>query len=223
MTRRKGEIGRLAWGTGVALGVHALALLVLWLSAPVSEEVVPDPIPVELWYVPRLEAAPKPEAAPAAADTPPAPSKAKPRQAVFNPVRVIDRPAPDPLPIAPSPPAPPSPPRADSGTAGTGVTPRAYPEGGDKGRASLTRALLKRDLCIQQRNAGKQMDKDCPVSPPKDIDLPLQAPEKRPTKLCLAAREKEWDKYRNGTGAYPGLGDMINGKKKCRQGWDDED
>ncbi|WP_155908244.1 hypothetical protein [Asticcacaulis sp. YBE204] len=222
MTRRKAGTGRLIGGTGVALGVHGLFLLVLWLSAPPPHEVLPEPVAVELWYLPRLETQPKPEAAPVESETP-SPAKVRPRQAVVNPVHVIDRPAPDPLPIAPSPPAPPAPPMAETGTGSAGVTPRAYPEGGDKGRASLTRALLKRDLCIQQRNAGKVMDKDCPVSPPKDLNLPLKPPEKRPTKLCLAERERQWDKYRNGTGAYPGLGDMISGKKKCRQGWDDDE
>ncbi|MDC7683538.1 hypothetical protein PQU92_09640 [Asticcacaulis sp. BYS171W] len=219
MTRRKAGTGRWLWGTGVALGVHALFLLVLWLSAPVPEDAVPEPVPVELWYLPQLESPPKLEAVPERSEAPPSPTKARPRPAVIHPVPVIDSPVPESLPISPSPPAPP---KAEAGASGTGVTPRAYPEGGDKGRAGLTRALLKRDLCIQQRNAGKPMDKDCPVSPPRDIDLPNKPPENRPTKLCLAERERQWDKYRNGTGAYPGLNDLINGKKKCRQGWDDD-
>ncbi|MDC7694882.1 hypothetical protein PQU94_11375 [Asticcacaulis sp. DXS10W] len=206
--------GRWGWAVAVALALHALAgLLVVWLTpAPAAPEL--PPVEVELWPMPviaRVE--PQAEDAPA-----PTPTQPTPRRSLPTPTQPLPRP-----PVTQTPPSVmerPSAPPAASET-GTGVTPRAYAEGADAGRAAATRALNKRQFCIQQRNDGRPMDKDCPVSPPKEVVLPLKPPETRPTQLCLAAREREWQKYREGRGAYPGLRDMVSGKKKCRQGWDD--
>lgn len=216
------------WGTALvaALCLHAAAGGMVWLiRAPAPPEA--DPLAIELWRPPLIREArvPETERSKSEVSVPenPRPEKAAPEKSTPSkpPVGVK---APDPIPSPPlrsNPGTSPSAPAAKTDGVGAGVTPRAYPEGGDQGRAAVTRALLKRDLCITQRNAGRVMDKDCPVSAPKDIALPLQAPEKRPTKLCLAAREREWQKYREGRGVYPGLRDLIEGKKKCREGWDD--
>ncbi|BEV12038.1 hypothetical protein ATDW_25340 [Asticcacaulis sp. DW145] len=207
---------RWGWAVAVALALHALAgLLVVWLtpapsapeSPPVEIEVSPMPV------IARVE--PQAEAAPAPTPTEPTPPRSLP-----TPTQPLPRP-----PETQTPPSiiekPSALAAATETETGTGVTPRAYAEGADAGRAAATRALNKRQFCIQQRNEGRPMDKDCPVSPPKEAVLPLKPPETRPTQLCLAAREREWQKYREGRGAYPGLRDMVSGKKKCRQGWDD--
>lgn len=206
--------GRWGWAVAVALALHALAgLMAVWLTPePAAPE--PPPVEVELWPMPVI-ARSEPQAEPAPAPTPAEPT---PRRSVPAPIQPLPRP-----PETQTPPSvierPSAPPAATE--TGTGVTPRVYAEGADAGRAAATRALNKRQFCIQQRNDGRQMDKDCPVSPPKEVVLPLKPPETRPTQLCLAAREREWQKYREGRGAYPGLRDMVSGKKKCRQGWDD--
>lgn len=197
---------------GVALGLHGLALLAIWLT-PVPQTPEAPPVGVELWRPPEALTRPVMEAA--APETPPA------QAAPSRPASPL-RPRPPAVPATPTPlPLMPPAAAAPATETGTGVTPRAYAEGADEGRAAATRALNKRQFCIQQRDSGRPMDKDCPVTPAKDIVLPRQAKETRPTKLCLAAREREWQKYRDGTGAYPGLRDMAAGKKKCRQGWDD--
>lgn len=218
MTNGQGRVrnraGRWGWAVAVALALHALAaLMVVWLTpAPSAPE--PPPVDVELWPMPVIaRSEPQNEAVPA-----PKPTEPTPRRSLPAPTQPLPRP-----PETQTPPSiiekPSAPPAATE--TGTGVTPRAYAEGGDAGRAAATRALNKRQFCIQQRNEGRPMDKDCPVSPPKEVVLPLKPPETRPTQLCLAAREREWQKYREGRGAYPGLRDMVSGKKKCRQGWDD--
>lgn len=217
MTNGQGRVrnraGRWGWAVAVALS-HALAgFLVVWLTpAPSAPE--PPPLEIELWPMPVIaRSEPQTEAVPA-----PEPPEPTPRPSV--PARTPPLPRPPEFQTPPSIIEKPSAPPAATET-GTGVTPRAYAEGGDAGRAAATRALNKRQFCIQQRNEGRPMDKDCPVSPPKEVVLPLKPPETRPTQLCLAAREREWQKYREGRGAYPGLRDMVSGKKKCRQGWDD--
>lgn len=220
MTNGQGRVrnraGRWGWAVAVALALHALAaLMVVWLTpAPSAPE--PPPVEVELWPMPVMDRPQsQAEAAPA-----PKPTEPTPRRSLPAPMPPVPR---TPVSQTQTPPSvierPSAPPVATE--TGTGVTPRAYAEGGDAGRAAATRALNKRQFCIQQRNDGRPMDKDCPVSPPKDVVLPLKPPETRPTQLCLAAREREWQKYREGRGAYPGLRDMVSGKKKCRQGWDD--
>ncbi|WP_126423576.1 hypothetical protein [Asticcacaulis excentricus] len=218
MTNGQGKVrnraGRWGWAVAVALVLHAVAgFLAVWLTpAPSAPE--PPPVEVELWPMPvmdrpqsQAEAAPAPKLTePTPRRSLPAPTQPAPRPPESQtPPSVIERPS--------------APPAATE--TGTGVTPRAYAEGGDAGRAAATRALNKRQFCIQQRNDGRPMDKDCPVSASKEVVLPLKPPETRPTQLCLAAREREWQKYREGRGAYPGLRDMVSGKKKCRQGWDD--
>ncbi|MFT3997464.1 MAG: hypothetical protein QM667_08655 [Asticcacaulis sp.] len=221
------------WATALvaALCLHAAAGWMIWLIRAEPAPPEPDPVAIELWRPPLLREARAPETEQAKTEVS-APDRPVPEKAALEkpttpkPSAAVK--APDPIPAPPprlnpaiSPSDRSSGPVVKSDPAGAGVTPRTYPEGGDKGRAAVTRALLKRDLCIAQRNAGRVMDKDCPVSAPRDITLPLQAPEKRPTKLCLAAREREWQKYRDGKGGYPGLRDLIEGKKKCREGWDD--
>ncbi|OYW81640.1 MAG: hypothetical protein B7Z26_04795 [Asticcacaulis sp. 32-58-5] len=101
------------------------------------------------------------------------------------------------------------------------VTPKAY--GGGGARGALTQALLKRELCQQQRLAGKVMDKDCPLTDlaRDEKALPLKPPEKRAAKLCIAEREKDWKRYRDGTGQYPGLRNMFKGNKDCLKDWRD--
>ncbi|MFP1132493.1 hypothetical protein [Asticcacaulis sp. W401b] len=210
----RNRAGRWGWAVAVALALHALAaLMVVWLTpAPSAPE--PPPVEVELWPMPVMDRPqPQAEAVPA-----PRPTEPTPRRSLPTPTQPAPR-----TPETQTPPwvieRPSAPPAATE--TGSGVTPRAYPEGGDAGRAAATRALNKRQFCIQQRNEGRPMDKDCPVSASKEVVLPLKPPETRPTQLCLAAREREWQKYREGRGAYPGLRDMVSGKKKCRQGWDD--
>lgn len=214
--KTRGRTGRLATAVGAAVALHGLALLAVWLT-PVPQTPEEPPVEIELWRPPETLARPVIE--PAAAFVTP------PKEALANRPTSPVRPRTPVVPVTPVPtpppmiaPVPSSTPLAETGT---GVTPRAYAEGADKGRAAATRALNKRQFCIQQRDSGRPMDKDCPVTPAKDIVLPLQPKETRPTKLCLAAREREWQKYRDGRGAYPGLRDLVDGKKKCRQGWDD--
>lgn len=208
----------------LVLVLHGLVGFWLWLETPDKPSSAPPEQPIELWFVPlnvhRADVTPAshaPEREPE-----PATASQKRENRPRAPASAITGQTPAPVPLKPpQATGPTDAPSVAAEGASLGVTPRAYPEGGDKGRAALTRSLLKRELCIEQRNAGRVMDKDCPVSPPKEVNLPLKAPETRPTKLCLAAREKEWQKYREGRGAYPGLRDLINGKKKCREGWDD--
>ncbi len=215
-SRVRNRAGRWGWAVAVALALHALAgFLVVWLT-PVMAVPESPPTEIELWPMPVM-ARPEPQAEAAPAPTPADPT---PRRSLSAPTPPVPR---TPVPQIQTPPSiieKPSAPPSTTET-GTGVTPRAYAEGGDAGRAAATRALNKRQFCIQQRNEGRPLGKDCPVSPPKEVVLPLKPPETRPTQLCLAAREREWQKYREGRGAYPGLRDMVSGKKKCRQGWDD--
>lgn len=208
------RVGRWGWAVAMALALHALAgLMVVWLT-PTPSAPEPPPVEIELWPMPVMDR-PQPQAKVVPAPTPTEPT---PRRSLPAPTPPLPRPPETQTPLSVI--ERPSAPSAATET-GTGVTPRSYAEGGDAGRAAATRALNKRQFCIQQRNEGRPMDKDCPVSPPKEVMLPLKPPETRPTQLCLAAREREWQKYREGRGAYPGLRDMVSGKKKCRQGWDD--
>lgn len=200
--------------TGLALALHAGLLVMLTLRAPSPPEPDRPPEVVELWIVPPLtrqapEAATPPEPEPL--DTP-AWQTPQPRAPRPNPTPVE---APEPLPLPPAPK-----PATKPADTSLGVTPRSHAEGGDAKRAALTRALLKRDLCVQQRREGRPLDKDCPLDAVKEVEVGIVPKETRPTKICLAEREKDWKRYRDGTGAYPGLNDVFNGKKKCREGWD---
>ncbi|WKL56139.1 hypothetical protein Q1W73_10555 [Asticcacaulis sp. ZE23SCel15] len=220
-------------GLGVAVIVHGLTGWALWQTRARFD--LPEVRAIEAVMVEMPPVVP-----PKGADTPDDPAPAQPKPKTITqppekpPVQVtpkssgVPTPAPSPTiltaPIAPkgevAPASAPST-SAPQGTAPGVVTPKAYGGGGTRG--ALTKALLKRELCQQQRLAGKVMDKDCALEDiAKDAKpLPLQPPEKRAAKLCIAEREKDWKRYRDGTGQYPGLRDMFKGRKDCLKDWRD--
>ncbi|MDC7675482.1 hypothetical protein [Asticcacaulis machinosus] len=215
---------------GVAVAVHVLFALALWTKGVAL--VVPPMRTIEAVMIdlPPQETSPETPTAETTDTSPPLPeprvrSETNAPVAAAKPTSPSEAPSPKPV-VAPAIiPAPivaqPSVTGPASGTAQGVVTPKAY--GGGGARGALTRALLKRDLCQQQRLAGKPMDKDCPLEDlAKDEKaLPLKPRETRATKLCIAEREKDWQRYRDGTGQYPGLRDMFKGRKDCLKDWKD--
>ncbi|WAC48443.1 hypothetical protein OVA03_00475 [Asticcacaulis sp. SL142] len=209
-------------GLGVAVIVHGLTGWALWQTQARFD--LPEVRAIEAVMVEMPPPLP-PEGADSTDE--PAPVQPKPKPAT-RPEREPDvsvipkatTPAPVPKPAIVTA-AGPSATSAAQGAAPGVVTPKAYGGGGTRG--ALTKALLKRELCQQQRLAGKVMDKDCALEDiAKDAKpLPLQPPEKRAAKLCIAEREKDWKRYRDGTGPYPGLRNMIKGNKDCLKDWRD--
>ncbi|WP_140984717.1 hypothetical protein [Asticcacaulis tiandongensis] len=216
----KQKSGHIQWigGVALALGLHVLALVVVALSTVKPLPMRFEPVEIELWHIPQTQspAPPKTETEPAPRTDrpapPPTPDPASPR-----PARAVQ--TDDILPIAPKP-APDAPPESAPDTAHA-VTPKAYDAGGNRRRAALTQGLLKREACLEQRRLGKPLDKDCALGEaPEDLTLPLKPRETRPTQLCLAERERTWQKYREGRAAYPGIKDALKGNKDCRKDWD---
>ncbi|WP_189488113.1 hypothetical protein [Asticcacaulis endophyticus] len=218
-------------GLGVAVIVHGLTGWALWQTKGRFD--LPEVRAIEAVMVEMPPVVP-----PKGADTPDEPVPAQPKPKTITqphekpPVSVtpkssgVPTSAPSPTivtaPIAPKGEAASAPSTsAPQGTAPGVVTPKAYGGGGTRG--ALTKALLKRELCQQQRLAGKPMDKDCALEDiAKDAKpLPLQPRETRAAKLCIAEREKDWKRYRDGTGPYPGLRNMIKGNKDCLKDWRD--
>ncbi|MFT4091816.1 MAG: hypothetical protein QM645_13865 [Asticcacaulis sp.] len=227
MRKSYGSHSRLLWGAAAALGLHALALAVVAVSTVRPLPVTSEPIEIELWQVPLTQPvtkAPEPSAPEASENVPLPAQAARMRPVPTMPVPVAPRNAKtvqteDVLPIAAKP-APVVAPKAATDSAHA-VTPKAYDAGGDKGRAALTQALLKREACLEQRRLGKPLDKDCALGDaPDDLVLPLQPRETRPAKLCIAEREKTWKAYREGRAAYPGIMEALKGNKDCRKDWD---
>ena len=207
------------WALTLALGLHGLGLIGMILGPLKPLAVVSPPVDVELWHVP--VSSPPVEAVEAVA---PAPAQAPP--VAPRPARKVQTDDRLPLAAMPVPEAPPeapmtSVPVTSAPDTAEAVTPKAYDAGGNKGRAALTQALLKREACLEQRRLGKPLDKDCALGEaPKDLVLGIRPPEKRPTRLCIAARERRWQAYRDGRAAYPGIGEALRGNKDCRKDWD---
>lgn len=203
-------------GVAVALGLHALVLVVVALSMVKPLPAASVPVGIELWQIPQLQV-PEPSETVETVHVPHTdrPVSEPASEPALRPDPVAPRPAKavqtdDILPMA----AKPAPDTAQA------VTPKAYDAGGDKGRAALTQALLKREACLEQRRLGKPLDKDCALGEaPDNLVLGVQPPEKRPAKLCIAARERDWQKYREGRAAYPGIRDALKGNKDCRKDW----
>jgi hypothetical protein len=218
--KRKGWRRGLIIAAALHLGLLGLILLV---KSPKPTALAPDHyiVALEPWPMPvasRATAQAQSQTAPIAAGKP-----VTTHLTDVRPAKTVTTLTPEPIPlpaVTPSPPqVAPQPPATDpQGT--VNMPDQRKVMAGLAARNAAAAAIIKHDICVNKRNEGKELDKDCPLTPTRQLALGPPPKVLSDRQKCIAKRHEDWKKYRDGTAAYPGLINMFKGKSDCRK-WDE--